>query len=197
MARTDDLLTYLGAVVAENTKHYKEDFEVDQAILSAAVAEPRAEERTFYWMSRPTGTHCVKEREAFLRGTGAHSIWTHYESGNEQFKAYRVVVTGENNGKLAGELYALNYDEQMRRVKANALPVHTVTGTYKDGESYAMRFDEMDGLEAKLEALRHGGISTIHYEPENADELAARINHEHALQKRPLRGPRKRKTVTR
>lgn len=193
MARTADLLAYLGAVVAENTRFFQSDFEYDRKTLRDAVNAPSVADRTFYWMSRPSGTWCVKEREAFLRGTGAYNIWTHYETGNESFKAFRVVVTGEENGRLTGEIYPLNYAEQMRRVMANALPVHSVNGVYKDGTAFSMLHSEFDGIEAKMTEQRHGGLGTINFEPENPDELAARISYEHTLHKRPLRLSRQRK----
>lgn len=197
MARTSDLLAYLGAVVVENTQFYQSDFEYDKKQLRDALAEPKSEDRTFYWMSRPSGTWCVKEREAFLRDTGAYNIWTHYDTGNEGFKAYRVVVTGEENGRLTGELYPLNYAEQIKRVRANALPVHSVTGTYKDGTEFSMLFSEMCGIEAKMTEQRHGGIRTIRYEPESEIELSNRISYEHTLHKRPLRLSRKRRSPVR
>lgn len=197
MERTNDLLSYLGAVVEKNTEQYKEDFDDDKETLRAAAKEPKPEDRTFYFMSRPSGTWCVNERLAFLRDMGAHKIWTHYESGNEQFKAYRVVVTGEADGKLQGEVYPLNYAEQMKRVKAAALPIHHVSGVYRDGESFSMSYEEFQKIETKLLIARHGGMQQARYEPENEAELQARIMQEHYIQTHPKRQGPKRKPPSR
>ena len=197
MERTNDLLAYLGAVVEENTEHYKEDFEYDKEDLRAAAKEPKLEDRTFYFMSRPSGTWCVNERLAFLRDVGAHNIWTHYDYDNGKIKAFRVVVTGEADGKLQGEVYPLNYAEQMKRVEAAALPIHHVSGVYQDGESFSMSYEDFKKIETKLLIAKHGGMRQTRYEPENEAELQARIMQEHYIQTHPRRKTQKRKPPTR
>ena len=197
MERTSDLISALGAVVEKNTVAYKEDFGYDIKTLRAAAKEPKTEDRTFYWVSRPHGTWCVKEREVFLRGTTAHNIWTHYETGNSDFKAYRIVITGEEDGKLLGELYPINYAEQIRRVMAGALPVHHVSGVYADGETFCFPYSEMmQNNETKMTIERHGGIERLRYEPENEQELADLIEREHRTQDLAAKRPRQRKTPT-
>ena len=62
----------------ENTTGYRSDFQYDVRMLTQAAQEKDMRNRVFYWMSRPNGTWCVKEREVFLQGSGAHSIWTYY-----------------------------------------------------------------------------------------------------------------------
>ena len=194
MERTNDLISALSAIVEKNTVAYKEDFDCDIKTLYAAVKEPKIEDRTFYWVSRPHGTWCVKEREVFLRGTTAHNIWTHYETGNKDFKAYRVVITGEQDGKLTGHLYRLNYAEQIRRVMASALPVHHVSGLYADGETFCFPYSEMmQNSETKMAIERHGGIERLRYEPENEQELSDLIEREHRTQDLTAKRPRQRK----
>ena len=65
-------------VTEKNTKHYRSDFLYDSRKLQEAAQAAAPEERCFFWMSRPSGTWCVLEREAFIRGSSAHNIWTHY-----------------------------------------------------------------------------------------------------------------------
>lgn len=194
MERTNDVISALGAVVEKNTVAYKEDFGYDIETLRSAAKEPKIEDRTFYWVSRPHGTWCVKEREVFLRGTTAHNIWTHYETGNKDFKAYRVVITGEKDGKLLGELHPINYADQIRRVMAGALSVHHVSGVYADGESFCFLCSEMmQNSETKMAIERHGGIEKLRYEPENEQELADLIEREHRTQDLAAKRPRQRK----
>ena len=73
MENTIDLIPFLARVMEANTKAYRSDFSYDVEKLTKAVQEPNMEDRVFYWMSRPTGTWCVKEREAFLyRSASCH-----------------------------------------------------------------------------------------------------------------------------
>lgn len=61
------LIAFLDEVVSRNTQHYKSDFELDAQKLRDALDSPNQDERVFYFMSRPNGTWCVLERDAFLR----------------------------------------------------------------------------------------------------------------------------------
>ena len=65
-----DLMETLGQIVAENTRYFQSDFDMDLRRLTWAAMEPKREDRCFYWMSRPLGTWCVREREVFLPGHG-------------------------------------------------------------------------------------------------------------------------------
>ena len=190
MGKNSNILAFLHDVVQENTTAYQSDFLIDVETLLAAAHAPKKEDRCFYWMSRPHGTWCVKEREVFLKGSNAYAIWTHYDKDNEHFRAYRVVVTGEENGRITGDLYPLDYGEQIKRVKAMALPIAQVTGQYVDGTDFQMSFSEMNSPTNKRRAYIHGGIKVIHYEPKDEAELQARIMQEHHIQ---IHGQRKTK----
>ena len=90
MQKEIDLLSFLSRVTEKNTKHYRSDFLYDSRKLQEAAQAAAPEERCFFWMSRPSGTWCVLEREAFIRGSSAHNIWTHYADEPEGIIAYRV-----------------------------------------------------------------------------------------------------------
>lgn len=59
-----DVLSVLREIMSHNTKHYQSDFDVDEKIFAEAAKEPDAWDRHFLWMSRPCGTHCLKENSA-------------------------------------------------------------------------------------------------------------------------------------
>ena len=80
-----DILHTLQAVLLENTTSYQSDFEFDVTTLLEAVNKPKKKDRTFYWLSHPCGTWCLKEKEVFLKGSGAYNIWTHYDAEHESF----------------------------------------------------------------------------------------------------------------
>ena len=92
-----DILHTLQAVLLENTTSYQSDFEFDVTTLLEAAKEPKIEDRTYYWLSRPCGTWCLKERDVFLKGSAAYNIWTHYESEHDGFRAFRVVIEEKND----------------------------------------------------------------------------------------------------
>ena len=188
MEKQTDILAFLGQVVQENTEHYRADFVYDAATLTKAIWETGMENRIFYWMSRPAGTWCVKEREVFLRGTSAHSIWTHYADAPERIRAYRVTVTGQKDGHIMGQIVPLDYPAQVRRVQANALPTARIIVQYEDGHTAAMPFPEHTRSIPTI-LPDHGGISRVHYEPDSEAELARAIMEEHRWQTGKVKKP--------
>lgn len=181
MEKPTDILAFLGRVVQENTEHYRSDFVYDTATLTKAIWEPRIEDRIFYWMSRPAGTWCLKEREVFLRGTSAHSIWTHYAEAPERIRAYCVIVTGQENGHITGEIIPLDYPAQVRRVQAHALPTARIIIQYESGHTVTMPFPEHTRTIPTI-LPEHGGISRVYYEPDSEEELARIILEERRQQ---------------
>lgn len=133
-------------------------------------------------MSRPHGTWLVKEREAFLQGTNAHNIWTYYDSSNERFKAFRVVVTGMKDGKVLGELYPFNYSKQVLRIKAAALPVDRVEGQCANGTEFDMPYTQFNSIEGQTFLYASGGVKSIRYHPKDESELTARIIRERHME---------------
>lgn len=107
--RSIDILAFLEQVLLKNTRSYQSDFQYDIARLRDAALESDPERRTVYWMSRPAGTWLVTERDAFLRGSNGHTIWTHYAGEPKGIKAYRVAVTGGSRERPLGTVRKLNY----------------------------------------------------------------------------------------
>lgn len=70
-----DVLAYLEKIMQQNTGYFQSDFEIDKKIIAKAAAQPAAEDRTLLWMSRPSGTHCFRERDVFVKDTAAHNTW--------------------------------------------------------------------------------------------------------------------------
>lgn len=194
MGNTIDLIPFLARVMEENTKAYRSDFSYDVETLTKSVQEANMEDRVFYWMSRPTGTWCVKEREVFLRGTSAHTIWTYYANEPDEIKAYRVTVTGRENGRIVGRVIPLNYQEQVQRVQNHALPAATMTIQYESGHTVTVPYQENPQQIAAI-LPGHGGIRRIRYAPESEAELARVIMEEHRWQTGKIRkAPPKRRS---
>lgn len=192
MERTADVLAYLGAIVRENTAHYQSDFEYDKKMLREAASKPDAADRTFYWMSRDCGTWCFRERDVFMRDSEQNVTWQYYE-GESGILAFRVLITGIEGEKLAGEIQPFDYAEQVQRVKRSALPIHHVTGVYEDGTPFTAPHGNYDAAEMLL----HKGIREKRYEPESELELSNLITWEHRFQDSPITQPRRRKAPAR
>lgn len=196
--RDVDIIQFLRSVVEENTVAYKDDFLMDVNMLFSAAGKPRIEDRTYLWMSRPQGTWCEREREVFLQGTSEHSVWTYYDTDNEKFRAYRIVINAERGGVLYGDIYPIDYPAQIERIRRAALPVHHVTGEYGDGEKFSMPYADMNTVRGQGVVRLHHGIESIRYHPEDEAELRARIMQEHSIRpRRSKRHPHKQKSVSR
>ena len=130
----EDLIATLESIMRRNTKHYREDFEGDRSMLTAAAAGSPS---VFLWMSRPCGTCCFPERDVFIRGTYPHIAWLHYRDQEPQnIRAYAVEVTGERDGKVQGTLYKLDYLSHCEEVARCSVPAGTIRLEYERGEIY-------------------------------------------------------------
>lgn len=194
-----DILPLLAKIVEENTRQYQTDFLHDKRRLEDASWNPDQEFRTFLWMSRPCGTWCVLEREAFLLETPAHIIWTggDYIAEADQIKAYRVIVAPERTkGSVLGKIQPLLYGEQVQRVKQNSLHVQTVNMKFEDGAHYTLSYED---YQRQIYGLinTHGRIERIRYAPEDERELSCILTAERAISAAKKRPPRKKKPATR
>ena len=199
MEKKIDIIPFLAGIVEENTQHYQSDFAGDEQRLQAAMLEPYQEDRTFLWMSRPCGTWCVLEREAFLRETSAHIIWTDgdYIAEADKIKAYRVIVAPGYAGTFVlGKIQPLRYREQVERVKQNALRVQIVNAAFEDGFSSDFPHEQHSRQRNSLIAA-HGKMTRVRYKPENEEELRRVLQIERMIPAVRKRTPRRKKPATR
>ena len=105
-----DLFASLEAIMKQNTGFYQSDLEIDKEIIAKAAASPRKEDKTLLWFCRPSGTHCFRERDVFLKDTAPHNTWRFYmEQTSDRVLAYAIELTGKERGKIKGNLYELDY----------------------------------------------------------------------------------------
>lgn len=116
-----DVLSVLREIMSHNTKHYQTDFAIDEEILTEAANEPNAWDRRFLWMSRPCGTHCLKEKDVFLFNSPEYSTWTAYAATADEIVAYAVQLNGYEDGVLKGDLYELDYASHCAKAKNSAV----------------------------------------------------------------------------
>lgn len=129
-----DLIQSLKAVLQQNTGFYQSDFEIDRQILARAASEPEGRDRTFLWLSRPCGTHCLREREVFLKGSPAYGVWQFFGNRNHNgVLAYAAEITHDEDDKILGNLYELDFGQHSRHVEDKALPTDYVRVVYDHG----------------------------------------------------------------
>ncbi len=179
----ENILAFLAQIVQKNTRAYPEDFDLDAKKLWDSAQDPNMENRAFYWMSRPHGTWCVREREVFLDDTNANCIWTHYAAYPDGILAYRIVVEGIRDGKLAGKVIPIDYAKQVRRVMRSVLPVATIQ--YRDKNEHFCEDSYSAFMNSTLPF--EDGIHDIRYVPESEAELQRIIALEHRMESQDKR----------
>lgn len=175
MEENIDVLTFLENVMLKNTHSYREDFQHDIKKLTAAVLVQSEEERSFLWMSRPCGTWCLTERSVFFKESTEYDIWMHYENEADTIKAYRVVVTGQDNGRPIGKVYPIDYKSQVQRIKRNAVQTEAITLTFAGGQTITFPYAEVEGRFGRIKD-QYGRIEKIRYVAKNEHELEAVIS---------------------
>ena len=197
MEKLIDIIPFLAEIVEKNTVTHQSDFLLDRKILQGAAWQPHQESRRFLWMSRPCGTNCVLEAEAFQRETDAHITWTHYEYDADHIKAYRVTVAPKCAGGLVlGKVQLLNYKEQVQRVKQKALHVQSVKLQFEDGTQYELSHEDYQRQIRGLIDV-HGRVESICFVPENTLELDYVLQAERTISTRKKRPASKKKPATR
>ena len=150
-----DILACLDAVMKQNTGFYQSDFEIDKKIIHEAAASPDREDKTLLWLSRPSGTHCFRERDVFLKDTRPYNTWKfHGEQTRDRILAYAVELTGRERGKIRGNLYELDYAAHFRHVREQALPADTNALIYEYCRVEQPAKQCFKGRTASLNALR-------------------------------------------
>ena len=130
-----DVLAALNAILKQNTGFYQSDFDIDKEIIAKAAGSADKTDKTLLWFCRPSGTHCFRERDVFLKDTAAHNTWRFYmEQTSDRILAYAIELTGKGRGKIKGNLYELDYSRHYERVKDKGLPADTVKLIYERGE---------------------------------------------------------------
>ena len=179
MQKDVDILAVLEAVMDRNTHHYRQDFEADRVMIQKAAADPEPERRCLLWLSRPCGTECFYERNAYIRESYAHHAWTYHAGTSGPFAAYAIEITGVRDGRPVGSLYELDFRRHAARVKFQALPVRAVDLVFADGYAACCGYAEYDESIHALTA-RHGAVAQETLHPEDEDALDALLREDRA-----------------
>ena len=170
-----DVLASLEAVMKQNTGFYQSDFEIDKKIIAEKAASPNKEDKTLLWLSRPSGTHCFRERDVFIRDTAPNNTWRYYgEQTDDHILAYAVELTGVQDGKIKGNLYELDYEKHYERVKNDTLAAGTVTLVYEHGTREQPAGQRFDGYPDP----RLGKFERFDVQPKDPEALRSLLREE-------------------
>ena len=147
-----DVLASLHAILKQNTGFYQSDFDIDREIIARAAANASKEDKTLLWFCRPSGTHCFRERDVFLKDTAPHNTWRFYmEQTSDRILAYAIELTDREHGKIKGNLYELDYSKHYERGE-QTIPA----GQYFNGspDPQLGKFERFEALPNDPDALK-------------------------------------------
>lgn len=173
-----DLLDALQKIMDIHTEHYKEDFELDQKLIRSLAATQSSEDKHLLWMSRPHGTHVMREREVYIEDTYENKAWEFYhDQTSDDILAYSIEITGTENGSVVGNLIELDYDAHVERMKQLTVTIDKVAVTFEDQNTYYLPFQsyrrEMTAMQEE-----HGKVRSVAYLPESERELQMILRRE-------------------
>ena len=180
------IIPILHEIMLTNTIHYQTDFEIDKKILRNAAKSRHFDDKKLLWMSRPSGTHCLREREVFIKGTSAHNTWTYYgEHSNDPILAYFVEVRYRDRSGIYGNVYELRYAEHVKAVQEYSVDPKSEIMIFEDGFEvelpFGFRKPDTDTLCAE-----HGEIVYSRAIPVSEDDLSRVVALQESLRERLL-----------
>lgn len=174
-----DVIASLEAIMRRNTAYYQSDFEIDKEIIRRAAVSAEPQDKNLLWMSRPSGTFCLRERDVFLRDTYANNTWRFYgEQTRDKILAYAVELSNMEGGKVMGTLYDLDYRQHFTHVQKEALPIVHAFLTFAEGKSCDFPYSDYAANRGRIE-YEHGLIKSATFSPRSERELQAVLEREH------------------
>ena len=153
-----DILYALRCIMEQHTTHYQTDFQYDENIIRKNALSEDKHDKTLFWISRPCGTNCHKEWEAFQKDSWAYGVIRHHAEQEWEHKLSCVVeLTGIEKGIVRGNLYPVDYMEYWMDVQRCALCPDLVEVTFKDKGTYTFPRSEINGNRLRIE-LRYGSV---------------------------------------
>ena len=149
-----DILAALDAIMRQNTGFYQDQFQNDRQTITEAAASPAKDDKTLLWVSAPAGTCCETEKDLLIRENVEYGRFRVFAEGvrldGDKALCYAVKITGAEGGKITGDLYRLDYLEQLARLSDVALPAAYVTFTGKDGAAHRFPYKEYRENEQRI-----------------------------------------------
>lgn len=165
-----DIVATLGTILEINTEYYKSDFQYDIDAFKKAAVSSDADNKRLIWMSRQSGTECFLERDVFVEKSSAYSTWNYYAGTKDTVLAYAVEITGLEKGIVKGNLFELDYRQQVKQLKRDAQPPVDVTLFLADGTEQRLSYEEYNDRWFYL-VDQYGPIQRTRYEVEDEGKI--------------------------
>ncbi len=182
-----DLIDFLGKIADKVIVHYPKDWQIDVERLYAAAGSDDPEDKRMMWHVSAWGTHLNKERETFIRDTGAFHTWVDYPRKDSDTFGYAVEITGRKGHVITGNVFDLgHYHAHAAHVREEALVLEMLTLNYSDswgvnaGKSVTVPRFEYDDNRHRLMS-ESGDVTDIVYHPyEGVREMSDLLRSERA-----------------
>lgn len=173
-----DLISAMRQIIELHTRHYKEDFELDVKLVREMAASESAEDKHLLWMSRPNGTHILREREVYIEDTYENKTWEFYrDQTSEPILAYSVEIAEVKDGIVLGNLIELDYAAHVDRMKQLTVSLDKVAVTFEDQNTYYLPFSSYRRDAAAMQR-GHGNLKSVAFLPESERELQMILSRE-------------------
>ncbi|MDR1669504.1 MAG: hypothetical protein LBR76_06070, partial [Oscillospiraceae bacterium] len=166
--------------------HYPNDWTYDAEELRKIAVSTDPEEKRLLWHVCDTGTHLKKERDVFVRDSGAFDYMTDYHQNDPDMFGYAVEVTGLDGNTVKGNIFEVGgYARFAAHIRDNALRMDTVTLTYSDawgvnaGKTITVSRKEYDKDRHRLMS-ESGNVVKTRFNPTSEAELGELLRQEHA-----------------
>ena len=173
-----DLVAELSKLVDAHVKHYKGDFDHDRKSLARAAKAELPEDKTLIWFCRESGTHCLRESQAFIRDTREHITLRFYaEQSGEDITARIVVPKLVKGNKVMGDMYEVRFKELAWKVAQDSVDAVCNRLTFEDGTVHDVPFSQ-SLRQAELLADEHGKLLNIHAIPSDREALTTLLTQQ-------------------
>lgn len=170
-----DVIKFTERLVQKYVKHYQSDFDINKEILRDAVDKQEQQERTFVWLCHTRGTWIFYERDVFIKDTWEYNtIELYMEKTDEHTDAFIIEVTGIDNEKVMGNVYALNYDTFYMNVQKRALNAAYVMAQYEHG----IRIKDAHTVIVGYPDEEYGKFQFLQYLPYSEQEMIELLHRE-------------------
>ena len=179
-----DVAAELQKLVDSHVYSYKEDFDIDKRIIRRAAESQSPEDKTLIWFCRPHGTHCLNENQAFIQGTRDHDTFRFYaEQTSDECIARVIVPKSVKRGKVFGDVFEINYLEQVADVAQNSVAPDHDRLTFEDGFVLDAPCRSSFGVKMAMVG-EHGGVKSHQTIPKDAGALEEVLSKQKARRDR-------------
>ena len=182
-------------MVDENTKHYKSDFDIDMGIIRKYAKSEETLDKPLLWMSRPSGTHCLRESEAFIKGTHEHNAFCFYaEQTQDKILACVIIPKRIVGDSVFGDMFEIDYREHAALVANKSVEADATKFDFEDGSSYTGSFRK--AYDVALSRIDTSG-QVVHTQtlPKNMEALASILADEKVKRSKMREGKQEKPSV--